>query len=67
MSIGDRKVDVTPLCFKCGGRGHYVVVCPSKGLHFPIEEQNLNQRVTQRKKRPAMQMNLVNNVITMMV
>ena len=20
MSIGDRKVDVTPLCFKCGGR-----------------------------------------------
>ena len=20
MSIGDKKVDVTPLCFKCGGR-----------------------------------------------
>ena len=38
MSIGDRKVDVTPLCFKCGGRGHYVIVCPSKGLHFRVEE-----------------------------
>ena len=42
MSIGDRKVDVTPLCFKCGGHGHHVVVCLSKGLHFPVEEQNLN-------------------------
>ena len=38
MSIGDRKVDMTPLCFKCGGHGHYVVVCPTKGLHFCVEE-----------------------------
>ncbi|RVX23374.1 Transposon Ty3-I Gag-Pol polyprotein [Vitis vinifera] len=38
MSIRDRKVDVTPLCFKCGGHGHYVVVCPTKGLHFCVEE-----------------------------
>ncbi|RVW77754.1 hypothetical protein CK203_050340 [Vitis vinifera] len=38
MSIGDRKVDVTPLCFKCGGHGHYAVVCPTKGLHFYVEE-----------------------------
>ena len=34
MSAGDR----TPLCYKCGGHGHYVVVCPSKGLHFCVEE-----------------------------
>ncbi|RVW85285.1 Transposon Ty3-I Gag-Pol polyprotein [Vitis vinifera] len=38
MSNGDRKVDVTPLCFKCGGHGHYAVVCPTKGLHFCVEE-----------------------------
>ena len=38
MSIGDRKVDVTPLCFKCGRHGHYVVVCLTKGLHFCVEE-----------------------------
>uniref|UniRef100_F6H4H5 CCHC-type domain-containing protein n=1 Tax=Vitis vinifera TaxID=29760 RepID=F6H4H5_VITVI len=38
MSIRDRKVNVTPLCFKCGGHGHYVVVCPTKGLHFCVEE-----------------------------
>ena len=38
MSIGSRKVDVTPLCFKCGGLGHYAVVCPTKGLHFCVEE-----------------------------
>ena len=31
MSIRDRKVDVTPLCFKCGGHSHYTIVCPSKG------------------------------------
>ena len=38
MSNGNRKVDVTPLCFKCGGHGHYAVVCPTKGLHFCVEE-----------------------------
>ncbi|WJZ83015.1 hypothetical protein VitviT2T_002731 [Vitis vinifera] len=38
MSIGDRKVDVTPLCFKCGGHGHYAIVCPTKGLHLCVEE-----------------------------
>ncbi|RVW55375.1 Transposon Ty3-I Gag-Pol polyprotein [Vitis vinifera] len=38
MSNGDRKVDATPLCFKCGGHGHYAVVCPTKGLHFCVEE-----------------------------
>ncbi|RVW25828.1 Transposon Ty3-G Gag-Pol polyprotein [Vitis vinifera] len=38
MSNGDRKVDVTPLCFKCGGHGHYAIVCPTKGLHFCVEE-----------------------------
>ena len=34
MSIGDR----TPLCYKCEGHGHYSIVCPSKGLHFCVEE-----------------------------
>ncbi|KAL6313353.1 hypothetical protein AAG906_001063 [Vitis piasezkii] len=38
MTNGDRKVDVTPLCFKCGGHGHYAVVCPTKSLHFCVEE-----------------------------
>ena len=38
MSIEDRKVDVTPSCFKYGGHDHYVVVCPTKGLHFCVEE-----------------------------
>ena len=38
MSIGDRKVDMTHLCFKCGGHGHYVVVCPTKGLYFCVEK-----------------------------
>ncbi|RVW93025.1 Retrovirus-related Pol polyprotein from transposon 297 [Vitis vinifera] len=32
------KVYATPLCFKCGGHGHYAVVCPTKGLHFCVEE-----------------------------
>ena len=31
-------VGVTPLCFKCGGHGHYVVVCLSKCLHFCVED-----------------------------
>ena len=39
MSIGDKKVGVTPLCFKCGGYSHYVVVCLSKGLLFCVEEE----------------------------
>ena len=26
MSNGDRKVDATPLCFKCGGHGHYIYI-----------------------------------------
>ena len=30
--------DMTPLCYKFGGHGHYVVVCPGKGLHFCVEE-----------------------------
>ena len=34
ISNGDR----TPLCYKCGGHGHYAVVCPSKGLQFCVEE-----------------------------
>ena len=34
MSTGDR----TPLCYKCGGHGYYAAVCPSKGLHFCVEE-----------------------------
>ena len=29
---------MTPLCFKCGGHGHYAVVCPTKSLHFCVEE-----------------------------
>ena len=37
MSIGDKKVGVTPLWFNCGGYSHYVVVCPSKGLLFCVE------------------------------
>ena len=38
MCIGNKKVGMTPLCFKCDEHGHYVVVCPSKGLHFCVEE-----------------------------
>ena len=38
MSIGDKKVSMTPLCFKGDRHGHYVVVCLSKGLHFCIEK-----------------------------
>ena len=34
MSTGDR----TSLYYKCGGHGHYAVVCPSKGLHFCVEK-----------------------------
>ena len=34
MSTGDK----TPLRYKCGRHGHYVVVCLSKGLHFCVEE-----------------------------
>ena len=30
-------IDTTPLCYKCGGHGHYIMVCPSKG--FCVEEQ----------------------------
>ena len=45
MNIGGSKGqtlvstrDRTPLCYKCGGHGHYVIVCLSKGLHFCVEE-----------------------------
>ena len=38
MSIGDKKVGITLLCFKCGGHSHYIVMCPSKGLHFCVEK-----------------------------
>ena len=27
ISIGDRKIDMTPLCYKCSGHGHYAIVC----------------------------------------
>ena len=30
MSIKNKKVGEAPLCFKCGGHGHYVVVCPKQ-------------------------------------
>ena len=39
----------------------------AKVYTFVLKNQNLNWRVTQRKKRPTMRMNLVKNVITMMV
>ena len=38
MRIGDRKIDVIALCFKCGKHGHYVIMCLRKGLHFCFEE-----------------------------
>ena len=34
MSIEDKKVGMTPSCFKCSGHGHYAIVCPSKDLHL---------------------------------
>ena len=45
MNIGGSKGqtpvstrDRTPLCYKCGEHDHYVIVCPSKGLHFCVKE-----------------------------
>lgn len=49
MSIGDKKVCITPLYFKCGGHGH--VVCPSKGLHFYVEELEFELK-NYSKRRP---------------
>ena len=34
VSIREKKVGMTPLCFKRARHGHYIVVCPNKGLHF---------------------------------
>ena len=36
MNIEDKKVTMTPLCFKCGRHGHHAIVCPTKGLHFCV-------------------------------
>ena len=38
ISIGNKNVGMTSLGFKCGGHGHYVVLCLSKGLYFCVEE-----------------------------
>ena len=35
VNTGDR----TPLCYKCGGYGHYAIVCSIKGLHFCVQEE----------------------------
>lgn len=35
----------TPLCFKCGGHGHYFIICQSKRLHFCIEEVESESKV----------------------
>ena len=38
ISIGDEKVGMTPLCFKCGEHDHYVVVSISWVYTYCIEE-----------------------------
>lgn len=60
------------LCFQCSGLGHYVVISWSSALHFCVKEpitknQDPNWRVTRRKNRATIKMDLVKNVITMMV
>ena len=37
MSTRDIKVDMSPLCYRCCGNGHYAIVCLSKGLDFCVE------------------------------
>ena len=66
-SIKDNKVNMTPLCFKCDGHGHYVVVCSNKCLHFCIEEPEFELESYLMVKILAMKMNLMKNVVTMMV
>ncbi|RVW83628.1 Transposon Ty3-I Gag-Pol polyprotein [Vitis vinifera] len=66
MSNRDRKVDATPLCFKCGGHGHYAVVCPTKGLHFCVEEPEFELESYPKEEETYNEMKLVKNVTTMM-
>ena len=35
----------TPLCFKCGGHGHYFIICQSTRLYFCIEEVESESKV----------------------
>lgn len=49
--MGNGAKPATPLCCKGGGHGHYVVICPSKGLQFCIEEPTQEPELEQKEEQ----------------
>ena len=44
MHFAKKRVGITPLCFKYREHGHYMVVFPTKRLHFCVEEPKLESK-----------------------
>ena len=63
VSTGDR----TPLCYKCGDMVIMWLCAQVKVYTFVLKNQNPSGMVTQRKKKPIMNVSLVKNVTIMMV
>ena len=49
MGVAEKRVGTAPLCFECGGKGHYDVVCTIKGLHFCIEKLEPEHKADQKE------------------
>lgn len=49
IGVVEKRVGTTPILLKCRGHGHCVVVCPSNGLHFCIEESKPKSEANLKK------------------
>lgn len=58
MGVAEKRVGTAPLCFECGGKGHYDVVCTIKGLHFCIEKLEPELKADQKEAQSHNKMQL---------